>query len=235
MFAQCVHDFATSYGLGISLFVGGLVGSATHCAGMCSPFVLAQTPNGPYLVKASKNLLLPYHMGRLTTYIFLGALAHSLINLAYLFSGMKGFISAPLLALAGIIFLVSAFPQWSSVFPWVSRFKFPASFNALSSKATNLMRSQSLLSRYLLGVLLGFMPCGLVVAALLAVASASSLTQAMLGMTAFALGTMPLLIVIGVVGSTLHKKFPKFFSLFSRGAMVFSGLWLFALAGFLIF
>ena len=40
--ADCISNFTTSYGLPASLFLAGLVGGATHCAGMCSPFVFAQ-------------------------------------------------------------------------------------------------------------------------------------------------------------------------------------------------
>lgn len=37
MLAQCVHEISTSSSLIGSLFLGGLVGSASHCTAMCGP------------------------------------------------------------------------------------------------------------------------------------------------------------------------------------------------------
>ncbi|MFN8928129.1 MAG: sulfite exporter TauE/SafE family protein, partial [Rhodospirillales bacterium] len=40
--APAALDWAVSLGLPLTLLLAGLVGGATHCAGMCGPFVLAQ-------------------------------------------------------------------------------------------------------------------------------------------------------------------------------------------------
>lgn len=234
LFAECVHNLTTSHGLTISLFLGGLVGSFTHCAGMCAPFVLAQTGNGPALERPVASLLLPYHLGRMTTYVSLGVVMHSAVNLAYLFSGTRALITAPLLMLAGTLFLVSAFPSWSAVFPWAGKFSLPVDFGQMGSKL-GLFEKTGAGSRYLLGVLLGFMPCGLVVAALMGAATAQTSLQAAGAMAAFSVGTMPALMMIGFFGKSLKHRFPHLFQRFSQTAMVISSLWLFALAGMLIF
>ena len=73
---------ATGSALYGALFLAGLVGSLTHCAGMCGPFVLTQVGAGLETVPAAKMtewtrlrgaLLIPYHLGRFTTYVLLGA------------------------------------------------------------------------------------------------------------------------------------------------------------------
>lgn len=235
MFAECVHNFAAGHGLTASLFLGGMVGSLTHCAGMCSPFVLAQTENGPVLQKSAQALLLPYHLGRMTTYIFLGVLVHSVINLAYLFSETKVFVTAPLLMLAGVLFLANAFPALSALFPWAARLSLPLPVAMIGQATQKLFRKNSPLSRYFLGILLGFMPCGLVVAALMAAATAPGPFEAALAMAAFSVGTMPVLILIGLGGRGFKQKFPRLSARFSQTALVISSLWLFALAGMLIF
>lgn len=235
MFAECVHNIMNNYGLVTSLFIGGLVGSFTHCAGMCAPFVLAQTESGPVLQRPLKSLLLLYHLGRTTSYVGLGILTYSILNLAYLFSYEKSLITAPLLMTGGVLFLVSAFPVLSSVFPWAAKIRLPAGFISLNTKAAALFHRQDFLARYMLGVLLGFMPCGLVIAALMASATAQSLPQAIMAMVAFSIGTMPALMAIGICGKGLKQKFPKFSKRFSQAAMVVSSFWLFALAGMMIF
>lgn len=207
----------------------------THCAGMCGPFVLAQTKSGPMLQKPASSLLLPYHLGRMTTYVMLGILLHSVINLSYLFSETRVLITVPLLTLAGIIFLVNAFPKLNAVFPWATNIRLPAFLSIIAQRGHHLLQTHGNPSRYLLGLTLGLMPCGLVVAALMASATAPTTSQAALAMAAFSLGTMPSLILIGLFGQGLGQKFPALSQHASRIAMVASSLWLFTLAGSLIF
>jgi sulfite exporter TauE/SafE len=96
-------------------------------------------------------------------------------------------------------------------------------------------KKHNFLSRYILGLLLGFMPCGLVVGALIASATAPSLTAALIAMGSFAIGTIPALILVAIGSSSLKYKFPQFSLHFSKIAKVASALWLFALAGTLVF
>jgi sulfite exporter TauE/SafE len=68
-------------GLSGALALVGLIGGALHCAPMCGPFVLAQsvgTRKGGPGARLSEVALLPYHLGRLTTYAALGALSGAL-------------------------------------------------------------------------------------------------------------------------------------------------------------
>lgn len=235
MLGECIHTIANSHGLAISLFLGGLMGGFTHCAGMCSPFVLAQTGPDFSLKRAQERLLLPYHLGRMTTYISLAVLVSGFINIAFLFSDMKSLIAVPLLMTASLIFLISAFPSLSSAFPWIGRIQIGIPFSLLRKPITKLISSQSVLGRYMLGILLGFMPCGLVAAALMAASTASSIPESALAMAAFTMGTMPALILVSFGGSALKQRFPKTAQRFSQGAMAISSLWLFALAGTMIF
>ena len=137
--ADCVSNFTTSYGLPVSLFLAGLVGSVTHCSGMCSPFVLAQMGDDVVLKRPAGRLLIPYHLGRMVTYVFLAVLFGTILNLAFLFSGVRAFIVAPILLLAGILFLVSAFPALGQVFPWVVRFQSVKLFKPITSVTSRLM------------------------------------------------------------------------------------------------
>src|SRR5262245_65780474 len=79
------HCSAVAVGHGpllVSMFLAGLIGSASHCAPMCGPFVLAQTgetmarlPVGSgELRRLAGAALAPYHAGRAITYILLAVL-----------------------------------------------------------------------------------------------------------------------------------------------------------------
>ncbi|MCA9735916.1 sulfite exporter TauE/SafE family protein, partial [candidate division KSB1 bacterium] len=129
---QCVQDFSTAYGLPVSLFLAGLVGGFTHCAGMCSPFVLAQTAQGETFQRLSSKLLLPYHLGRMTTYVTLAVIVNAVVNMAFLFSDLKILLTAPLLMLAGTVFLITAFPNVANLFPWAARLQFAPTFRIIS-------------------------------------------------------------------------------------------------------
>ena len=87
--AGCGHLVAGHGGLLASLFLAGLAVSASHCAGMCGPFVLAQVgtrlaamplQRATLLTRLSGMALLPYHLGRATTYTALGAVAGGLFG-----------------------------------------------------------------------------------------------------------------------------------------------------------
>ncbi len=234
MFGECLQAIGGQNSLPISLFIGGLVGSFTHCIGMCTPFVLAQAGPDISLRKAGSTLLLPYHLGRMTTYVALAILVYGVVNLAFLFSDLKSLIAAPMLATAAVMFLSSIFPAIAATFPWVSRIRIALPISVLKFPVINLTSMQGPLAHYGLGVLLGFMPCGLVIAALMASATASSMQHAALAMASFTLGTMPALFVVSIGGSPLKNKFPKAQKQLSQGAMVISVLWLFVLAGTMI-
>lgn len=171
----------------------------------------------------------------MTTYVAMGVAVQSLINLAFIFSDSKAIVTAPLLMLAGIVFLVTAFPALAGIFPWAAKIRLPGAFTVIAQKGHNLIRSHGTMARYLMGMTLGLIPCGLVIAALMAAATAPTALQAGLAMVAFSIGTMPALVMIGLFGHTVQRRFPVFSRHVPRFAMAVSSLWLFTLAGSLIF
>lgn len=227
----CFHDISHSSGLVISLFFAGLVGSASHCVLMCGPFVVSQVGK---FQKIRDVALIPYHLGRMTTYVFMGILVYSVLNLVFVYSDLKSLIAAPLLMLAGTIFIVSAFPVLGKIFPWAADIKVSLPFKFIQNHFEKLAKHPTVLGRYFLGVLLGFMPCGLVVAALIASATAPTLFGAIASMAAFAVGTVPALVLVAIGGSSIKKKYSNSSLLFSKIAKTVSALWLFALAGTMV-
>lgn len=61
---------------------------------------------------------------------------------------------------------------------------------------------------YLLGVALGFLPCGFLYAALAAAATADPLHGA-LAMLAFGLGTVPALVLVGIAGQATGRVWQR--------------------------
>lgn len=216
--SQCHQALAGNGSLVASLALAGLVGGASHCTGMCGPFVLSQVGARLEAVpldrmrewhRLSGAAVLPYHLGRATTYATLGAFAA-------LFAGSLGhwtglhWLSALLLLAAALAMLGMAIP---AVKLWVRR-ALPgfaghggASAGHLLDRLTRpLFRQPTGWRGYLLGIALGFIPCGLVYGALAAVAASADPTTAVLGMLAFSAGTMPALFLVGLAGHLAGRQ-----------------------------
>jgi sulfite exporter TauE/SafE len=174
----------------LALFMAGLVGSAGHCAGMCGPFVLAQVGARAQLGRISGAMLLPYHLGRGTTYIALGTLLAAPIGLLSRLDQLR-WIPALLLAAAAGLFLFQALRGFGAI---------GAPAPGFLSHARGLFARPLGIRGYALGALLGFLPCGLLYAALGAAAATADPIAAAMGMLGFVLGTMPMLIAIGWLG-----------------------------------
>jgi sulfite exporter TauE/SafE len=206
--AGCGHLVADHGGLLASLFLAGLVGSASHCAGMCGPFVLAQSatrlcrlPAGPggELRRLAGALLLPYHLGRSTSYVGLGVLAAlaagGIMQLAEL-----RWLSAALLALAALSFLATGAGRLGLAMAWPATGFGRFWAGRVTGLARPLFSNPAGWRGYGLGLLLGFIPCGLLYGALAAAASSGSAPAAAAGMAAFALGTVPMLVAVAWLG-----------------------------------
>lgn len=220
-------------GLMLALFLAGLAGGFTHCAGMCGSFVLAQVgarlerlPAAAFGLRArmAAAALLPYHLGRLTTYAALGAAAGGLagtlvqatqfrvvlpaflILAATLFAGQLAFELAPALRAA-------RGGQAGKLAAVVGRIAGPLFADPRGWRG------------YVLGAALGFLPCGLLYSALAAAAGSGGALAGGLGMAAFVAGTVPALLAVGYGGTALGRRWrpalrPVFRSLMAANALL---------------
>lgn len=200
----------------LALFLGGLSGGFTHCAGMCGPFVAAQVAAGhapgddarmTEWVRLKGALLVPYHLGRFTTYVALGALS-GFAAAALRDTAIFRYLAAALLALAAAAFLVQALGRGAAFLPGLPGAGIGAKFSAaLSALAAPLMSGAHRPSaRYALGVVLGFLPCGLLYGALAAAAATGGAAGGALVMASFTLGTVPALVGVGMIGDFLLRR-----------------------------
>jgi uncharacterized protein len=198
-------------GLVGSLFVAGLAGGFTHCAGMCGPFVLAQVserlrgvaPDGfTEWARLRGAAVAPYHLGRLTTYSALGAAAGGLANL-FVGATEFHFVLSGMLVLGALLFLL----QFLGSFPLASRLRIPAGLvSVVTTAAGPLFTDPRGWRGYFLGVVLGFLPCGLLYGALAAAAGSGSALLGALGMAAFVVGTVPSLFTIAYGGLLIGRR-----------------------------
>ena len=206
-------------GLLLGLLLAGMAGSTMHCAPMCGGFVLGQVSDRMAAIPAARmcelrrvgaGLLLPYHLGRWTTYAGLGAIAGAggaaVGTLSWL-----GWVSGALLLLAATLFLLHGLgrllPAARFVVPRLDRA--PALWNRALVQTTHRINRTRWTGGYLLGVALGFLPCGFLYGALAAAAASTSPLVGAAAMLAFGLGTAPALIVVGVAGQAAGRKWHR--------------------------
>jgi len=242
---QCQSLVRGEQGFYMALFMAGLFGSATHCTGMCGPLVVAQVSGRMDHLSARDMtefkrlqgaLLLPYHAGRLTTYVFCAFLAAALMAQVKHLVWFK-YVSAVMLACAAVVFLASA-ARWAlpvfAASPVIQKIKkcLPTSaVHWFSSCAKSLFSSPVGVRGYGLGIFLGFMPCGLVYGALMTVAATGDVARSVLGMVLFGLGTIPSLFIIGLGTQGLLRCQGSVLQRAARGMMALNGMFLLVMAG----
>lgn len=204
----CRAVFVEDGGLLASLFMMGLIGGVTHCTGMCGPFVLSQVAARFEVVPAAGlrewhrlagAALLPYHAGRATTYAGLGAAAAALTGVLVGSGGMR-WLSGALLGLAALFLLAMAVPGLKAALGGTAAAEEGWWSRSVGRWARPLFASPTGSRGWLLGVSLGFLPCGLLYGAVAAAASAGEPLIAAFAMLAFWAGTVPSLFGVGLVG-----------------------------------
>lgn len=215
--AQCGNIFTAEYPLFFSALIAGLLGSVSHCSIMCSPTVAAHMLYAHNNNESQYNMVF-YHLGKITTYIALGV--GSLWVGQLIFSDTLNHLSGIMLIIAGVTFIVSALQpkkthkccdsKLQQVFPLINKLK---SFS---------------LQYFTRGMLMGFMPCGMLLSILLMVSTTNNVLYAIFVMLLFGLSTIPALQFSGFTLLFLGKKHPDFSKKFGRIIMVING---FALSG----
>ena len=211
----------------------GLLGGV-HCVGMCggivSAFALA-TPRRPFPVAVttsgglsaaiadSGTRVLAFNAGRLGSYAMAGALAGligsvpAMIHIASLQTAAYWLANLMLVALGFTLMNV-----------WHGLSRVEAVGHIVWRRVQPMMRKllpvQHPLQAFALGGLWGWVPCGMVYSVLMTALLTSSAWQGALVMLAFGLGTLPLLLTMGVVGTSVQPWLQKRAVRFVAGLLV---------------
>ncbi|MCL2524077.1 MAG: sulfite exporter TauE/SafE family protein [Betaproteobacteria bacterium] len=184
----------------LALFLVGLLGGA-HCVGMCGGIVGALSLGGP----GRWRLHLAYNGGRIVSYVAAGAVAGALGAASVGLAGQMParlalYLLANLMLVALGLYLLGvtralAFTEragqhlWRRVQPLSKRF----------------LPARTVAQAFPLGLLWGWLPCGLVYSALASALAAGSAGRGALLMLAFGLGTLPNLLLAGMLLSRLNE------------------------------
>jgi len=182
-------------------FLAGLAGSF-HCIGMCGGVVAALSVtrgNRPLASRLATQLC--YNLGRITTYTLLGALAGWLgaaLDLAVLRPFTRWFLVAAhgFVIVVGLASLCGAGPLGIAALDGRGARFFAPPLRLVAG-------SGSALAAYPLGLVLGFIPCGLVYAPLISAAAGAAPLTGALQLAALGVGTLPVLFLFGSATSAI--------------------------------
>lgn len=192
----------------LGAFLVGLLGS-THCLGMCGGIVSALTFNLSDNVRRSTLRLFPYllayNAGRIASYMVAGAMAGAfsaaLFGLApptvvgRAVNGVSGgFMIALGLYLAG----------WWPGLQWLEKWG-GILWKRIEPIGRKLLPVKHPLTALVFGMVWGWLPCGMVYAALAWSLSSGSAVQGATLMLAFGIGTLPMLLVVGAAAEGLRN------------------------------
>lgn len=186
----------------LSAFVVGLLGGV-HCVGMCGGIVGALSFGLP--ADRQLPILLAYNVGRISSYTLAGALMGAL---GFYFSGLLPvqFAQRALLTFAGLFLVLMGLylAGWWNALSRIERAG-GALWRRIEPLGRGLLPVRSVRHGLLLGLLWGWLPCGLVYSALVWTVSAGGALEGALLMLAFGLGTLPNLLLMGVAASQLGR------------------------------
>jgi sulfite exporter TauE/SafE len=187
-------------------FTTGMLGGFGHCIGMCGPIVAALTWNqalsSDTVIVGTWAPQLLYHTGRVLTYTVIGAvmgLSGSFVNVAGRITGVQNVVALG----AGLLMVLmglSIAGLWRAA-PWLE-----GQNNVVLSTARKVIASSSPYRSFSLGLVLGLLPCGLSYTVFIAAAGTGGMFPGALLALLFGLGTLPAVLLFGVLVSSLSAK-----------------------------
>lgn len=200
-------EIETSY---IAAFLVGLLGGV-HCVGMCGGIVGAlclglEKNTFQNKTRSALPFLLSYNFGRLSSYTFAGILMGSI--------GWLGSHLLDIYALQKILEIIAAvfmfalglyIAGWWKVLANIEKFGGKLIWKRLEPLGKRFMPVKTYRHAFLLGLVWGWLPCGLVYSVIIWTISTQSPVEGGLLMLSFGLGTLPNLLLMGVFASTLNQ------------------------------
>jgi uncharacterized protein len=175
----------------------GFLGSF-HCIGMCGPIALTIPVRRDSRFGMIGGSLL-YNSGRILTYSLMG-LVFGLFGQGVAMAGWQGWLSVTI----GALLLLNLF------LPRLIRVRSGIAYRLLESLKSHVRRLFGLktpFSLFLIGLLNGFLPCGLVYLGIAGAVATGSSIGGMAFMAAFGLGTLPVMVALTLLRDYVGLRF----------------------------
>jgi sulfite exporter TauE/SafE len=181
----------------LEIFLIGLLGSM-HCIGMCGGFVAMYSLKKPSTLPTLPSHVL-YNLGRITTYSLLGGILGYIGSFVTYVGEHRGIPGAVLLISGAFMVLmglnIAGVLGKRGLFEETGITMTSAFRNALH----RVLALKSVWSTYLLGLLLGFLPCGLLYPIFMNAAASGGFISGTLIMAVFGFSTVPAMMSFGLL------------------------------------
>ncbi|MEY2922674.1 MAG: hypothetical protein RL108_1300 [Bacteroidota bacterium] len=169
-----------------SALLFGLI-SSLHCIGMCGPIAMMLPVNRSNPAQKVLQIII-YHLGRISAYASLG-LIFGLLGRGFYMAGIQQQLS---IAVGILMIVIVVVPEREFM-----KYNFSKPVYRLLSKVKNHLGNQfkrkSPDALFTIGLLNGFLPCGLVYAALFGAIAMQNLTLSVSYMILYGIGTIPMM------------------------------------------
>lgn len=183
-----------------SAFIFGLI-SSLHCIGMCGPIAMMIPVDRTNPAKKVTQII-TYHIGRLSAYATIG-LIFGLVGKGFFLAGIQQRLSI-FIGIAMIITIVT--PE-----KVLANYNFSKPVYRLISKIKSSLgkqfKNKSYKSLFTIGLLNGFLPCGMVYVALFGAIAMQSVPSGVLYMLLFGIGTIPMMSSVIFFNSIMTVRF----------------------------
>lgn len=190
----------------LTAFTIGLLG-LTHCVGMCGGIVGAfdaGTGSAKITPRSRIAFHLAYNGGRIISYCVAGAMAGLLGSLAATASFGNAVPVGRLIAGLMMIALGLYLAGWWQIITIIETIG-QRLWNIIEPIGRQFFPVENLVQAFGLGLVWGWLPCGLVYSALVLAMASTSPAQGAWIMCGFGLGTLPTLLSVGVFANALTK------------------------------
>jgi sulfite exporter TauE/SafE len=194
----------------------GVAGSV-HCAGMCGPLLLA-VHRGVPRAQIMRRMAL-YHSARVFMYALLG------IPAGYAAQALSfGVFGRTVAVIAGVLLVAAAAGSFVSRYGDRVSQTWSAAVVRIGAKAAMLTRRHPHSGYIVLGAVNGFLPCGLVYAAVAGAAASGSVATAVTFMIGFGAGTLPLLLAATLSATSVPARVRHRFRFVAPVLMALAGV-----------
>jgi uncharacterized protein len=169
--------------------------SSLHCIGMCGPLALA-LPVKHLPVWQQRIAALMYNGGRIVTYALFGLL-FGIAGRGLYMAGFQQWLSI----ISGAVILVFIINYYLLRKSWQPKWTIQL-HATVQQLMIRTLRSDRKGAYVLLGMINGLLPCGMVYVALAAALNFREVQQSVLFMSAFGAGTIPLMLLLSIAGSS---------------------------------
>ncbi|MDH5408686.1 MAG: sulfite exporter TauE/SafE family protein [Gammaproteobacteria bacterium] len=207
----------------IAVLIAGFLGGV-HCVGMCGGIVGALSmglPNEKRThIRANFPYLILYNLGRILSYAIAGAIVAGLGALAIdLLSIRQAQLYLQLIAAVFMILLGLYLNGWWRI---LIRVEHVGSFiwQRLEPIGRKFLPIQHPVHAFILGMLWGWLPCGLVYSILIMTLMSGDALSGALLMFSFGIGTLPNLLAMGIFAAVIQKFVQQFWVQQIAGGLV---------------